>query len=675
MNSARLGDLVDSLIRMAALDFSQPAPVGEAGDDLDALAVGLNMLAEELQGSVVSRGELERANAQLRAALADVEALTGAERLGRAMVDALPTSACVLGPQGRIVSVNAAWRAYAEANGASPEWVEPLGLDYAAFCEGVTGAEAEESAAFAVGIREVLRAERRYEQVYACPTPQGPTWYRARVSRFGEPTHVLIEHQDITESKLLELRLLRSQRQAQVGNWELNLCTKRLWCSEEVSRILGLSLGATDTFEELLIAVHPEDRARVESAMRRAFAEGSPCKETFRTRPVDHVVRHVESRCEFDFARDGSPQVARGTLQDVTQRVNAARALRSHEARLRLALEASAQGVFEVDVPTRTVHFDSGCARGLGYAPEAFSCFDHRGFLELVHPGERSFVARILEDLLSGARDDLRSEVRLLAADGDFRWIRVSACVTERSDTGEPLRLLGTHASCQEQKEREEALARALREKEALLREVHHRVKNNLQVVTSLLHLHAVRASTGEARRAFEDSRDRVRAMALVHDFLHGGDPTQVDLGGYLKRLVEGLRSSHGGQAQVRCDTSGVSPLELDLDRVIPAGLLVNELVSNAFKHAFADRSPGTIEVTARRVGGTVELSVADDGVGLPPRALAEKSTGFGLELVRNLVDQLGASFKADDGPGTRLRVTIPLSASARGPAHPEGTP
>ncbi|EJL33388.1 signal transduction histidine kinase, partial [Novosphingobium sp. AP12] len=197
----------------------------------------------------------------------------------------------------------------------------------------------------------------------------------------------------------------------------------------------------------------------------------------------------------------------------------------------------------------------------------------------------------------------------------------------------------------------------ALEEKEQLLREVHHRVKNNLQLISSLLNLQASRTSDAAVAELFAESRNRVRSMALVHENLYrAGTFARVAMGDHVRALCSHLARAYGEAPNRNAVEVDVAEVELDLDRAIPCGLIVNELVSNALKHAFPDGRAGTIRVTleAQRQGRFV-LSVADDGVGLPDGA--ESGDTLGLQLVRDLTEQLRGRIEVRSEHGTSFSI------------------
>jgi two-component sensor histidine kinase len=211
-------------------------------------------------------------------------------------------------------------------------------------------------------------------------------------------------------------------------------------------------------------------------------------------------------------------------------------------------------------------------------------------------------------------------------------------------------------------KEADRKLKASLREKEALIKEVHHRVKNNLQVISSLLNLEAGRITEGAAAAAFRASQSRVRSIALFHESVYRSpDLTQVDMGRYLEDLLQALRSTYGSLGGGVTADFAAEGVVLGADLAIPLGLLANELVTNAYKHAFPG-GRGRIDVSLHQRGDEVTLVVSDDGVGLPADIDITKTESVGLSLVCSLAEQIGAIVEVTRGDGgARFSVTCKL--------------
>jgi len=198
-----------------------------------------------------------------------------------------------------------------------------------------------------------------------------------------------------------------------------------------------------------------------------------------------------------------------------------------------------------------------------------------------------------------------------------------------------------------------------LRKTEVLLRDVHHRVKNNLQVVASLLGLQAEYVQDQRALDAFAESQNRVRAMALVHERMYqSSDLARIDLGAYVRDLAERMFTALGADPGIALDVD-VESISLPMDTVIPCGLLVSELISNSIKHAFPQGRGGSVGVTLHRQDDRIALTVADDGVGFPQGVDYRHTETLGLQLVGILAEQLGATIDLSSSDGTRFSITF----------------
>ena len=220
-----------------------------------------------------------------------------------------------------------------------------------------------------------------------------------------------------------------------------------------------------------------------------------------------------------------------------------------------------------------------------------------------------------------------------------------------------------------ERKRAEEQLKTSLAEKEVLLKEVHHRVKNNLQVISSLLHLQSKQIKDPEALGMFLESQYRVRSMALVHERLYQSeDLSGVDAAEYFRDLASYLRRSYGATSSQVSLKVDVDPVSLGIDMAIPCGLIVSELVSNALKHAFPDGRRGQILVRLyQSPGNQCVLVVSDDGIGLPADLDLNVTQSLGLHLVNRLVAQLEGSIDVNRSGGTTHTITFPCALGEGG--------
>jgi two-component sensor histidine kinase len=212
-----------------------------------------------------------------------------------------------------------------------------------------------------------------------------------------------------------------------------------------------------------------------------------------------------------------------------------------------------------------------------------------------------------------------------------------------------------------EVRDRTAQLRDSLREKEALLKEVHHRVKNNLQLITSLLSLQASRIKDPAAKEWFAESQNRVRTMALVHENLYQtGNFVGISMARHLSRVCHHLCGAHGLDDRRIQVITCIADVYLDIDRAVPCGLIVNELVSNALKHAFPNSRTGQVRVQLERLAaGQTVLVVADNGVGLPPHLDTGGANSLGLQLVDDLTHQLHGTISISRDRGTTFTITF----------------
>jgi two-component sensor histidine kinase len=201
----------------------------------------------------------------------------------------------------------------------------------------------------------------------------------------------------------------------------------------------------------------------------------------------------------------------------------------------------------------------------------------------------------------------------------------------------------------------------SLKEKEVLLKEIHHRVKNNLQIISSLLSLQSDRIQDKQVNQLFRDSQNRVRSMALIHEKLYqSSDLTRIDIKGYIQGLSSYLVRSFAAEARGVTFRVEVDDISLGIDEAIPCGLMINELVSNSLKYAFSDGRQGEVCIRFHaQEDGRMHLEVSDNGAGLPESIDFRDTTSLGLQLVNSLVNQLDGTIELDRSCGVEFRITF----------------
>ncbi len=310
--------------------------------------------------------------------------------------------------------------------------------------------------------------------------------------------------------------------------------------------------------------------------------------------------------------------------------------------------------------PQWTMEFISdGCLELTGYPPEDIVGNSEVSFGDLILEEDRQCIRDAVELGLAHRRP-FQMVYRIRTASSGVKWVWEKGMGIFGDDGGLQA-LEGFISDITERRRAEEALRTSLAEKEVLLREVHHRVKNNLQVVVSLLNLQSQNVPDEKAREIFKESRNRIRSMALVHERLYQStDLSRIDFPEYLRRLTAHLFRSYGldeGRVGLEVDAGDV---RLDVNTAVPLGLIVNELVSNAIKHAFPGRARGNIAVGLERLdGGRFRLVVSDDGAGFPEGVDFRKTESLGMQIVTMLTEQLDGELLLERAAGTTFVLTF----------------
>jgi PAS domain S-box-containing protein len=245
----------------------------------------------------------------------------------------------------------------------------------------------------------------------------------------------------------------------------------------------------------------------------------------------------------------------------------------------------------------------------------------------------------------------------VLRADGIVRFVEMSRTPVELQDGAAEVAFI---TDITERRQAERLISESLTEKVTLLKEIHHRVKNNLQVISSLLSLQAGQLDDPRAKEAFEASNRRVISMAMVHEKLYrSGHMSQIDFAQYLSAVAMDLAHAfYSPGVGVKVEAQEIM---LSLDLAVPCGLIANELIVNSLKHGFPDGREGVIAASIlRRPDGMIEMAIADNGVGLPPGLDVEGLSSMGMTTVRTLVGQIGGTLTVGAGPGSRMSVVFP---------------
>jgi two-component sensor histidine kinase/integral membrane sensor domain MASE1 len=277
--------------------------------------------------------------------------------------------------------------------------------------------------------------------------------------------------------------------------------------------------------------------------------------------------------------------------------------------------------------------------------------------LERVDPTDREHVLRLVTQMIAD-RAPVKFDFRMNDSGGRVRTLQ-ARCEVKTDAEGRVSGVVGTLEDVTEARAAQCAIERSLQEKEVLLKEIHHRVKNNLQVVSSLLSLQAGSVADAHVTGLFQEANARIRSIALVHENLYQAENlASIDAGHYLNAVIMGLVQSYAAKATVTCNAEGI---QLTTGSAIPCGLIVTELVSNALKHAFPDERRGHVVVSLTEDAAQhLLLEISDDGVGIPNGTDIKATKTMGLQVVHRLAAQLQAIVEVDRRAGTTFRLRFP---------------
>jgi PAS domain S-box-containing protein len=347
-----------------------------------------------------------------------------------------------------------------------------------------------------------------------------------------------------------------------------------------------------------------------------------------------------------------------GTLIDITDLKRAEGALQESIERFMQVAENALEWIWEVDADGMYTYSSPGVEEILGFKPEEI--VGHKYFYDFFNPQVREDLKKEALEVFAH-KAPFRSFVNQnIHRDGHSVYLETSG-MPILDHKGLLLGYRGADLNVTHRVLAEEALRASLKEKEVLLREIHHRVKNNMQIISSLFNLQARHIKEESAKRILREGQTRIRSMALIHEKLYQSrDLSKINFGNYIQSLSVHLAQIYMVDAdRIRLETD-LEDVFLDINSAVPCGLLANELISNSFKHAFPEGRKGVVRVGLRkRNDGTVELQIADNGVGLPEGLDFRHTESLGLQIVSLLIDQLEGTVTVDRKKGTAFTLAF----------------
>jgi len=433
------------------------------------------------------------------------------------------------------------------------------------------------------------------------------------------------------------------------------------YISENVEKLTGIPSEKFMNDKTLFGSIiHPSDFAQINKNIRswnKNGAKGVLSSELRIIRENGDIV-WIEDHM-FKVKNDKGEEFLSGIMIDITDKKNTLEKIQDTEIRLSTVLS---------NLP-RIVIYQSGKEKNfisenisemIGYAPEEI-LKDKLFFSSIMHKDDLKIVKKMLSEwkVIKNRKDVLITEYRLRKKDGDYIWIEDH--IFEVIPANQKPYLSGILIDITERKLTEQKITQSLKEKEILLKEIHHRVKNNLQVVSSLLKLQSQYIKEGQASNILLESQNRVRSMALVHQKLYQSeDFARVNFGDYVQQLAINLLNVYKIQNRIIGLNFKSDDIFIGVDVAIPCGLIINELVTNGLKYAFNGHDSGQIDIYLKNCNkGCYNIIVKDNGIGFPDNLNFRNTKTLGLQLVNTLVNQIDGNIEMESKNGTSFKISF----------------
>jgi PAS domain S-box-containing protein len=469
---------------------------------------------------------------------------------------------------------------------------------------------------------------------------------------------------DITERKQAEATLHRNEENfrhslddSPMGVRVVNIEGETIYANRAILDIYGF-----DSFDELketppMKRYTPESYAEFQIRReKRLQGVDTPSEYTIRIIRKDGKVRHLHV-FRKEILWDGERQF-QVLYRDITERRQAEQALVKSEEKYRSLLDHASDAIFLADMEGNLLEANKKAEELIGYSKVEISELN----ISRIHPAEIfGKIKDIFNEIITNGSSYVH-DASVLRKDGKIINVDITGSLIEHAGTKV---VQGIFRDITERKRAEDKIRASLREKEILLSEIHHRVKNNMQVISSLLDLQARSSGNPELTEKLNESQSRIRSMAMIHEKLYESkDFARIDLAGYVRALSEELFQSYKirpGKIDLIVQTNG--DVYVDINKAIPCGLILNEMISNALKHAFPGNRHGELQITINETKSTeVEIIVLDNGLGLPDDIDIHEPRTVGLYLVNGLVkNQIDGQVEVRRDNGTEFRIKLPL--------------
>ncbi|MBK8396688.1 MAG: PAS domain S-box protein [Leptospiraceae bacterium] len=475
----------------------------------------------------------------------------------------------------------------------------------------------------------------------------------------GNILEIVISFIDITalkkaekNAKENEKRLLDVYKLSHIGVWKWVAATDSVTWNDELFLIAGLDPnGPAPTYAEHPNIYTPESWEYLNATVEKSMATGNPYEIELELVRPDGSIRNVIIFGGAEYDSNGNVSGLFGTVQDISERKLSERILIESEKKFRSYVENATDGVFVINRAGYYLEVNLAATSMLGYTREEILSMH---FSQVVVPESIDSANIAYTTLLEKGR--FSTEITFLRKDGsNFTGILSAIKLSEAQ-------FLGLVKDITERKENEERVKSLLAEKEMILKEVHHRIKNNMSAIQGLFVLQADSLHENEeAVLALQDAANRVQSMMMLYDKLYQSNHfSRISIQYYLSPLINEIILNFPIAIPIEI-IKQIDDFILDAKTLSSIGIIINELLTNIMKYAFHGKTEGQIAITIRLEGNQISIRVQDNGVGLSNDINLEKSSGFGLMLVQFLVKQLQANLKIEAHNGTTVLIEFEI--------------
>jgi PAS domain S-box-containing protein len=480
------------------------------------------------------------------------------------------------------------------------------------------------------------------EEFYLPDTNVPAAWHYHQVVRSGDG--VLIIHRNVNSKKQSEKALLESENRfrhfmnhLQGTGWIVDTEFKFTLSQGKGLAQIGLKpdqvIGMT--LQEFF-GTSDENHIVLSNHRRALMGEEVQYEQTY-----NNITFETSLSPLFD--KDGRVSGVAGLAIDITERKKAEISIYEYSSKFQIAMNAGNMAWWEMDITTGSVVFDKLKTAMIGYASEKFKHYDD--FMELVHPDDYDTLMNAMSRHLAGLVDKYEAEYRILHKSGTYKWFYDIGSITKRNSNKEPTQVVGIVIDISDRKLAEAKIKHQLVEKEILLKEVHHRIKNNIASIENFLYMQSTTVGNEEVREALQQTIVRIQSMRILYEkLLIGKDYQEVSIRIYINSLLDSFVAVFPERTDVSIKRK-ITDFIASSRVAVAMGIIINELLTNVFKYAFRGRDTGLVSIALEKSGNHITLIIQDDGVGIDAGLYAGKSQGFGFSIVSMLAEQLDGTY------------------------------